>query len=179
MTFITADDLINFAKKIPDEDDNSPQTFADSAMEIVEEYLGYNPEEQTYTTTRRGDGGKLFDLSAKPINEIKKAFIDGVETDVSLFTYEKKSHRISFLSDNVFSKNSIYEFTYSAGFATVPNIIKTVALQIADLLWESSGGNLAVSSTSFADTGSRVFNNFTPDRFLKQLDDFTISKMAV
>lgn len=179
MTFITADDLINFAKKVPDDDDNSPQTFADSAMEIVEKYLGYNPEEQTYTTSKRGDGGKLFDLSAKPINEIKSAFIDGIETDVSLFSWEKNSHRISFLDDSNFQKTSIYEFTYSAGFESVPNIIKTVALQIADLLWESSGGNLAVSSTSFADTGSRVFNNFTPDRFLKQLDEYTISKMAV
>ena len=59
-----------------------------------------------------------------------------------------------------------------AGYQAVPEIIKTTALQLASLLWESAGGNLAVSSTTFADTGSRVFNNFTADRFLKQIAQY-------
>lgn len=56
--------------------------------------------------------------------------------------------------------------------STVPQIIKTTALQIASLFWESAGGNLAVSSTSFADTGSRVFNNFKADRFTEQIEKY-------
>ena len=76
------------------------------------------------------------------------------------------------VDNSIFEKGSRYIITFKAGFQTIPEIIKTTALQIASLIWESGGGNLAVSSTSFADTGSRVFNNFTADRFLKQIAQF-------
>lgn len=64
------------------------------------------------------------------------------------------------------------KYKYTTSVSTVPALIRTVALQIGSLLWESAGGNLAVSSTSFADTGSRVFNNFEADRYLKSIDDY-------
>lgn len=189
MSYITVDDLINFAKKVPDEEDNSPQKYVDSAIEMVTKYLGYSPEEQNYKTVRRGDGGKLFELEAKPINEITKVLINETEINSNLFYFEKDSHRIKFLNGDVFQKSNLYTFTYLAGYknklveekeiTTVPYIIQITTLQVADLLWESSGGNLAVNSTSFADTGTRVFNNFSADRFLKQIEQFKIVKMAV
>lgn len=189
MAYITVDDLINFAKKVPDEEDNSPQKYVDSAIEMVTKYLGYSPEEQNYTTVRRGDGGKLFELEAKPINEITKVLINETEIEPNLFYYEKDSHRIKFLNDDDFQKSNLYTFIYSAGYknkienekeiSQVPYIIQITTLQVADLLWESSGGNLAVNSTSFADTGTRVFNNFSAERFLKQIEQFKIVKMAV
>lgn len=61
------------------------------------------------------------------------------------------------------------QYKYETIKHTVPPIIRLTTLQIASLFWESAGGNLAVSSTSFADTGSRVFNNFKADRFLEQI----------
>ena len=39
-------------------------------------------------------------------------------------------------------------------------------------MWESEGGNLAVSSTTYSDNGSRVFNNFRADRFLEELETY-------
>ena len=73
--------------------------------------------------------------------------------------------------DSPFIKGVKYTVTYTAGYAymQVPEVIRQVALQIAALFWESAGGNLAVSSTSYESSGTRVFNNFQADRFLKQI----------
>ena len=68
--------------------------------------------------------------------------------------------------------------TYTAGWESVPQDIVEVAKQVGSLLWESANGNLAVNSTSFADTGTRVFNNYTPDRFLKNIDSYRIEEIC-
>lgn len=70
----------------------------------------------------------------------------------------------------------MYKIAYSAGFAHVPDRIVNVALQVASLIWESEGGNIAVSSTSFGDNGGRVFNNFKADRFLSDLDGYRLGR---
>lgn len=168
MNFITKDDLIAFMHKVPDAEDSQPESYCKSAMETVADYLCYNPELQEYTQTVKGDGGALAALVAMPVNSITALTVDGVESDPSSLEVEDMNY-ICFKDNSVFAKGLRYEITFTAGWETVPEIIKTTALQIASLYWESAGGNLAVSSTSFADTGSRVFNNFTSDRFLKQI----------
>lgn len=52
----------------------------------------------------------------------------------------------------------------------VPSLVKLTALQIASLFLESAQGNIATSSTAFADMGTRVFNNFQIDKLLSQLE---------
>ena len=171
MNFITSTELCNFMNKQVETSDTGPASYCKSAMEVVKEYLGYDPELQTYTQTIKGDGGALAALQAMPVTEITALSIDGVEADPSQLEWETENY-VCFVDNSVFEKGSRYVITFKAGFQTVPEIIKTTALQIASLIWESGGGNLAVSSTSFADTGSRVFNNFTADRFLKQIAQF-------
>lgn len=168
MNFITKEDLIAFMHKVPDAEDPQPENYCKSAMEAVADYLGYDPELQEHIQTVKGDGGALAALEAMPVNSITALNIDGVESDPSGLEVEDMNY-ICFKDNSVFNKGSRYEITFMAGWENVPEIIKTTALQIASLFWESAGGNLAVSSTSFADTGSRVFNNFTSDRFLKQI----------
>lgn len=171
MTFITKEELSSFMNKVPDDEGFDPEKYCNSAMEQIADYLGYDPESQSYTQTIKGDGGSLAALKALPITEITALIIDGVESDASKLEVEggEFSNYICFKDGSVFTAGSRFEITFTAGWQNVPEIIKTTTLQIASLLWESAGGNLAVSSTSFADTGSRVFNNFTSDRFLKQI----------
>ena len=171
MNFITGEMLCKFMNKEVESEDTSPQSYCNSAMEEVKEYLGYDPQDQTYTQTIKGDGGALAALQAMPITEITALSVDGAEADASQLEVESENY-VCFKDDSVFAKGSRYTITFKAGFSTVPEIIKTTALQLASLIWESGGGNLAVSSTSFADTGSRVFNNFTADRFLKQIAQY-------
>ena len=171
MNFITGEMLCKFMNKEVESDDTSPASYCSSAMEAVKDYLGYDPELQTYTQTIKGDGGALAALQAMPITEITALSVDGIEADPSQLEVETENY-VCFVDNSIFEKGSRYIITFKAGFQTIPEIIKTTALQIASLIWESGGGNLAVSSTSFADTGSRVFNNFTADRFLKQIAQF-------
>lgn len=171
MTFITGAMLEDFMGKHAEDGDTKPAMYCNAAMETVREYLGYDPEKQEYTQTVKGDNGRLAALCAMPVCAVTAFSADGVEHDAAEIEVEKENY-IRFADDSVFLKGSRYEITFTAGYDPVPEIIKTAALQIASLLWESAGGNLAVSSTSFADTGSRVFSNFTPDRFLKQMAQF-------
>jgi len=170
MAYITAQDLQNYEKKVPKEGDTSPQKYCNAAMEMVKDFLGYDPEVKQYTSIVRGDGGSLLELEAFPINSITALKIAGESVDVSLVQVEKKNY-ICMADDSPFIKGVKYTVTYTAGYAymQVPEVIRQVALQIAALFWESAGGNLAVSSTSYESSGTRVFNNFQADRFLKQI----------
>lgn len=171
MSYITQEELEDFMGKFPDEGDTQPQNYCESAMETIRDFLGYDPEEKEYTTKIKGDNGELAPLEAFPISEISSFTVDGVEHNISELEIYDKNY-INFVDGSLFLKCHKYEITYKAGFENVPKLIKTTALQIASLFWESAGGNLAVSSTSFADTGSRVFNNFKSDRFLEQIEKY-------
>lgn len=171
MTFITSAKLQEYAKKTVETGDTLVQDYCTAAMEQVRNYLGYDPELQTYTQEIKGDGGKLAALCAWPVGAISSFSIDGEIHSPTELEIESENY-ICFKDGSRFHKGSRYLLTFTAGYQTVPKDIVTTALQIASLLWESAGGNLAVSSTTFADTGSRVFNNFTADRFLKQIAQY-------
>lgn len=171
MTFITSAMLQKFMDKTVEQSDTSPASYCSAAMEQVRDYLGYDPELQTYTQEIKGDGGKLAALCAWPVGAISSFSIDGENHSPTELEIESENY-ICFKDGSRFHKGSRYLLTFTAGYQAVPEIIKTTALQLASLLWESAGGNLAVSSTTFADTGSRVFNNFTADRFLKQIAQY-------
>lgn len=171
MAYITQAELESFIGKIIDNDDFKPQQYCDSAMEMIRNYLDYDPELKEYTTVIRGDGGQIGVLEAFPIVEITALEVNGAAADPQVFEVLRKNY-IIFSDDSVFAAGNKYKVFYKAGFETVPSLIKTTALQIASLFWESASGNLAVSSTSYADTGSRVFNNFKADRFLEQIKEY-------
>lgn len=169
--YITAEELENFIGKFP-EDETLSKQYAQAAEEMIAEYLGYNPEQKEYTTISYGDDGSLFELEAFPLVELKRIKANDMDLDVKNFRIRSKNYLESNFGRGVFYSDHLYEVVYTAGYETVPAKIKTVALQLASLMWESAGGNLAVSSTAFADTGSRQFNNFTADRFLKELETY-------
>lgn len=173
MSYVTKEELENFVKKYPD-DETLVEQYALAAEEMIEKYLGYSPELKEYSTTRYGDNGRLFELEAYPLVTLEKVLVNNNEIDVSMFRIKGKNYVEYNYGKGVYSADSLYSFIYTAGYETVPQKIKTTALQIASLMWESEGGNIAVSSTSFADNGSRVFNNFTADRFLKEIDEYKI-----
>lgn len=176
MAYITTQELQAFADKYP-EDDSLLQGYCDSAEELIENYLGYSPEEKEYTTTAYGLGSRCFALEAKPVTEITSISADGVSLDLAAVKIIQKKPYIAFVDEVIFSSSVKYSVTYKAGFTEVPQMIKSVALQIASLLWESAGGNLAVTSTSFADSGSRTFQSFKPDRFLETISIYRMPKV--
>ncbi len=176
MNFITVDDLKLYQRKYTEDEktDALVKTFCDSGMEAVKSYLGYDPELQEYTEEKYGMDGLRLSLSA-PVSEILSLSAGGEEQDLSLFYFCE--NYIKHKGRNLFRSDTLYTVSYTGGFEEVPAKIKTAALQVASLYWESAGGNLAVSSTSFADTGSRVFNNFQAGRFLAEIQDYRILRI--
>lgn len=174
MAYITEAELKNFTNKFVEEDTPLVEMYLDSAMDTIKNYLGYDPELKEYETTSRRDGSNIISLNA-PVVNVLQVFENGVEMkDEKIDTAKNYVFRYSDNSKKPFKKDIPYTFVFQGGFETVPSIIKITALQIASLLWESQGGNLAVNSTSFADSGTRVFNNFKIDRFLEQISKYRI-----
>ena len=171
MGYITKEELEDYVKKYPEENSLLEQ-YINAAEEMVENYLGYSPEKKEYETVRYGDDGRLFCLEAFPLVELKEVKAGGVEADTGQFRIKSRNYLEFNYGRGVFSSEKLYSFSYTAGFEKVPDKIKTVALQLASLMWESEGGNLAVSSTTYSDSGSRVFNNFRADRFLEELEAY-------
>lgn len=176
MAYITKDELKAFADKYPD-DDSLLEGYCTSAEQIIENYLGYSPALQEYTTSEYGLGSKNFALEAKPIVSVSEILEGETPLDLSTIKIIKNSPYIAFAEDGCFLRSLKYTVTYMAGYAEVPQHIKTVALQIASLLWESAGGNLAVTSTSYGDMGGRTFQSFKPDRFLDQIASYRLAKV--
>lgn len=171
MAYITKEELEDYVKKYPEENSLLEQ-YVNAAEEMIENYLGYSPEKKEYKTVCYGDDGKLFCLESFPLIELKEVKINDNIVDSLLFRIKKRNYLEFNYGKGVFCSDSLYSLTYTAGFEKVPSKIKTVALQLASLMWESEGGNLAVSSTTYSDNGSRVFNNFKADRFLEELEAY-------
>ncbi len=175
MAYITAELLQNFMHKFPD-DVTLVGRYAAAAEETVAAYIGYSPELCGYVTERYGDGGALFELDAMPLVRITEATEDGAEIPPDTLGVRSRNYLERGRGRGTFFFGKLYKIAYSAGFARVPDRIVNVALQVASLIWESEGGNIAVSSTSFGDNGGRVFNNFKADRFLSDLDGYRLGR---
>ena len=171
MAIITVDQLTEFMGKYPDEDATLPSLYVGAAEDCIVKYLGYSPEFAEYTDTLFGDNSTLLSVFA-PIVELKS--VNGSADDLDSYSC-RKNHIRKVLDTGclaTFSKGNKYVINYTGGYETIPSAMVICALQIASLLWESAGGNLAVSSTSFADTGTRVFNNYKIERFLESINEY-------
>lgn len=177
MAYITKEELMVFADKHPD-DDSLLEGYCTSAEQIIENYLGYSPELTEYTTSEYGLNSHNFALESKPVAEVTAIYADDTEIDLRRVKIVKNSPYISFTDEGIFSSEVKYSVTFKAGFEQVPQQIKTVALQIASLLWESAGGNLAVTSTSYGDMGGRSFQSFKPDRFLETISFYKMNRVS-
>ncbi len=175
---MTVAELEKFINKYP-EDESLAQIYVDAAIEAINRFLGYDVELKDYETISYGDNGTLFELEAYPLHELKSVKENDVNLETSLFRIKNKNYLEYKFGRGIFLKNNLYTISYSAGFEKVPQEIKNVCLRIASVLWESEGGNLAVSSTSFADNGSRVFNNFKIERFLEEISSYKIQNLGV
>ena len=173
--YITVKMLEEFTGKYPEEDASMPQVYVDAAIDTVAKYLRYDPQASEIEFRTWGDGTETIVLPA-PCRELVAVCVAGVEQDITEWEPSRNylRHRLQSGELEIFDSHQKIEVSFSGGYAPVPQKIVTAALQLASLYWESAGGNLAVSSTSYADQGTRVFNNFTETRFLDQINEWRI-----
>lgn len=130
-----------------------------SAMQIVEQYLGYSLSEKTYTEEHVSTGTKKIYLYSQPVRNVFSVKVNGVEWDP--LSYEVFGNYIK-TSDYYmrFPKNATVEVEYVAGYGNrLPDIVKQVILQIATLELSMANENIAVTSVSMPDN-SRSFINY-------------------
>jgi len=173
--YITVKMLEEFTGKYPEEDASMPQVYVDAAIDTVAKYLRYDPQASEIEFRTWGDGTETIVLPS-PCRELLSVSVGGVEQNVQEWEPSKNylRHRLKSGLFEIFDSHQKIEVRFGGGYSPVPQKIVTAALQLASLYWESSGGNLAVSSTSYADQGTRVFNNFTESRFLDQINEWRI-----
>lgn len=145
-----------------------------TAQEMVENYIGYETELQTYTKVMNGNSLNSISLGVKPVNSIIALSIDAVPVDLEAETYYLNDNIMTSM-DRVFPRGQFnITVSYSAGYsnteATVPDvpfILKASVMRIAGVLWRESDGNIGINSVSDPNTGSRTF---AETRFKKFLD---------
>ena len=175
MAYITRELLEEYSSKYSEEGAALPKVYASAAEETVARYLRYSPEAREYSLTAWGDGTTSIVLPA-PALELLSVSRDGRGQGLDGWELSKNYlyHRIAGGEREAFGRGVRLDVCFRGGWDPVPEKIVTVTLQLASLYWESAGGNIAVSSTSFADSGTRVFNNFQEERLLKEVNEWRI-----
>jgi len=113
MALVTSHDLQNF-NIVQRGDPTDLDIFVNSALEIVEGYLGYNLELETYLHTLNGNGRNELQLRARPIREILRVAING--RDVSPNGFECINEFI-YYDNGIFPiGNRNIRILYTAGF---------------------------------------------------------------
>lgn len=179
MDEITNELLQKFTEKYTDENDADSSElqslYKSAAVKKVSDFLGYSPILSDIEEYTRGDGTSVLSVNSW-VHSVERVSDDYNQVIEDSLLLDFRKNYIERLDGGIFEKNKLYHIKYKGGFDPLPADISMVILQIASLLWESAGGNLAVNSKSFPDMGTRVFNNFSPDRFLEQLKGYCIHK---
>lgn len=160
---------------LDEEENNSQIMFIGSAQNIVENYLGYDIEQKDYSKVYNGLGYKDLRLGVKNITALNKIEIDGNIKTPASFYIDDDSIIYIYGEFPAGYKNIYVEFTAGYDKETIPELIKLTVLRIATLLQSESDSNIGITSKSFGDSGTRVFQNYTNfDKYLKPLSRYKL-----
>jgi len=144
-----------------EDNDTLKQSILESAEQVVINYLGYNPDDLTYTEYYSGFDQNYIILNANPVTQINEISIDGTSYDPEEF--DVVSSKYLYFKDRSLKfkagDSNIY-IDYNAGDSNFSSLIKLTILRIASLLLQESSGNIGITSKSF-DNNSRTFINYT------------------
>lgn len=155
----TIKDLQDFTGVYEQEESSQSELFLGAASDIIINYLGYDPVLQNYKKTFNGNGQNYLRLETKPVQKINEIEINGIVEPLEDFYFD---------DDTLIYKNGVFPeaiknvcIDFDSGFETVPDLIKLTCLRIAAILATEADNNIAITSKSFGDSGSRTFYNFT------------------
>ncbi len=170
--YITAEQLRQYTERNMEESDTLAELICSAACDVVNDYLGYDPEEKTETRIYDGNGTNQLSIGVRPVTAIDRILVSGVIVPISeVCTREQYLYRVT----GIFPAGSAnIAVTFTAGYSEVPGIIRMTALRIAGVLASEGGGNIGIQSKSFSDAGSRVFLNSRFDRYLEAVEKYRI-----
>jgi len=170
----TVDQVKEYADIKDEHKNDSIELYINAASDMIDEYLGYDPETQTYTEeVYDGNGTKFLALKARPITTLTTVLEDG--DTVSTTDFVTRSWYIDGY-DYVFVRgNSNFKITYIAGYEStaMPPSITLACVKIAAVMLKEDGrtGSLGTSSISHGD-GSRTFMEQTYSSILESLSTY-------
>jgi hypothetical protein len=147
MSYVTVADLQNYTK-LKTDDANELQIYIDSALDVVHNYLGYNPEIDFHTEVIQGNGNNKIKLKHKPINLVYK--ISDYESDNVLFEAKQSLTQDYIITEEfVTFKNIIFPkskliIEYVSGYGLLdfsPSTIDGGSAQTLDFEKEINGGD--------------------------------------
>jgi hypothetical protein len=183
MSYVKIDELRAYSGA--HEEDALLQGYIDSAENIVNNYLGYSPTLRGYVHYFDGTGTGELQLRARPIVTITGVEINGEPVPLTEFYGGTESEYLFYKSIFPAGKRNV-KAAYDAGYGVtpgddeanggyLPGIIKLTVLRIAALLQTESGGNIGVTSKSFAESGARTFvNTVNFDKYLIQISGYKL-----
>ena len=146
--------------------------YLDTALSIVEEYLGYPLGRMRHYETHTGISGNNVYTDAFPIIECYSMTLNGNPVLPLYITTMGDYLRVKFNEDHKsisFRDTDVIEIDYTSGYDVLPVIVKQTIFRIATLLKTEAGGNIGITSKSYADN-SRSFLNFTSfEKYLSPL----------
>lgn len=158
-------------------DDNTLlEIYIDTSKQIVESYLGYNPEHKSYTHYISGLGEKFIKGNTKLITTINEIIINNESIDINKVFAENE---YIYLKDGFFPQgnNNIF-IDYEGGYNPMLGVIKLTCLRLSSLMYMESDGNIGITSKSFGDSGTRTFIQTTNyDKYLQVLNRYRIKRI--
>ena len=157
------------------DDDSLQKEYLEAAINIVENYLGYNIQTQKYELQLNGNGTNQLQLKSKPIKEIISIKINGQDIDTKDISINEE-----FINYDIFpTGNKNIKIEYIAGYGDYNNlenkIVYLTILRIAALLQSESDNNIGVTSKSFGESGGRTFiNTVNFDKYLVQISKYKL-----
>jgi hypothetical protein len=159
------------------EDGEGQAIYVDSAENILEKYLGYNPAEREYTHVFDGNGTPFLQLKARPVG-LTAVKIGGGDIPPGEFM---TANEFIYYKNGVFPEGKYnIEVGYRGGYpaASVPDLLRITVLRLAALLNTEAQGNIGVTSKSFGDSGSRTFlNNTDYNRYLFPVSSYCLLRI--
>lgn len=150
--YVTKDELAKYSGVTRDEGDTLGETFIGSSEEIVEHYLGYDPEtsedfdKEKTVIVYSSDGEHFYEDAALT----KAATIpEGITPE---------------------AKGTENQYSYTIIVHEIPYLIRLTVLRIASLLQLEENNNIGVNSKSFGESGSRTFLNVVDyEKYLQKI----------
>lgn len=127
-----------------------------------------------YTETYDGDGESNLLLDHLPVVSVSSLKIDTIVTAADKYAIRKPEGEIKLIDGSVFTKDfENVEITYEAGYASVPEDVKYVCLDMCARKFKMiDSGRLGMTSQSFGDQSVSYLNKDLTDDLKSMLDHF-------
>ena len=148
--------------------DDLCECFLRASENIVQDYLGYDPNRTEYDEYTEGIGSDKPFTRVTPIADF--SYVVRADTGEALEGVGWNENYIySLEGDSIFEDKATYKIHYEGGYRNVPDEIKLAVIRIASLMLAESNGNIGITGKSNADQ-SRTFISYNSyDKYLKPL----------